>query len=187
MRLFLAVALEDAVKRALRQAQRALASFDSLVRWTTQDQMHLTLKFLGEVEDGRVPDLSAAAECSAAESSSCTLMLAAPGCFPPRGRVRVVWAGLEEPTGVLASCQVAAEEHFGRLGFPREARPFSPHLTLGRVRDDRSDGALRRAVAEVEIAATHQPVTELCLFQSTLTPQGARYAVVSRHPLGEAG
>ena len=186
MRLFVAIALNDAVKAELRKAQRALAAFDRTARWVTQDQMHLTLKFLGEVPDAQVEAICTAAGLAAAAMVPFELTVGGCGCFPPKGPVRVVWVGTEEPGGVLARGNEACEAHYAELGFPREGRPFSPHLTLGRVRDDATAGKLRQAVSAMQVARHRQPVKELCVVQSTLTPQGARYAIVSRHPLGSA-
>ena len=186
MRLFVAVELDEPVKASLRKAQRALAAFDRAVRWVTSDQMHLTLKFLGEVPDARVEEVKAAAERVAQASSAFEIAVDGCGCFPPKGKVRVVWVGLDEPSGALAACNALCETGFAELGFARECRAFSAHLTLGRVRDDRTDGKLREAVEGVRVESCRQRADALCVIRSTLTPQGARYAVVSRCPLGGA-
>lgn len=184
MRLFIAIELSDEVKAALQASQRMLSAFDRTVRWVTEQQMHLTLKFLGEVADDAVEEINVAAELVAEASSPFEMVVAGSGCFPPRGRVRVVWAGVEESSGVLAACGERCEARYAEIGFDCERRAFSPHLTLGRVREDRTAGKLREAVDGVSIGPLRESVAGLCVFQSTLTPQGARYAIISRHPFG---
>ena len=184
MRLFTAIELNDKVKAALRQVQRALSAFDRTVRWVTPEQMHLTLKFLGEVPDGRVDEISGASARIARESSPFDLVIGGCGCFPPAGRVRVAWVGMDESSGALAACNERCEAEYAEIGFARERRAFSPHLTLGRVRDDRTDGRLRDAVEALQVEPLRQGVVDLRVIRSTLTPQGAQYAVVSRHRLG---
>ena len=186
MRLFVAVELDESVKASLRKTQRALAAFYSAIMWVTSDQMHLTLKFLGEVPDARVEEVNAATERAAQASSPFEIAVNGCGCFPPKGKVRVVWVGVDEPSGALAACSALCETRYAEIGFPREHRAFSAHLTLGRVRDDRTGGELREAVEGTAIESCRQTADALCVIQSTLTPQGARYTVVSRYPLGGA-
>jgi len=186
MRLFTAIELNDEVKAALRKAQRSLAAFDRAVRWVTSDQMHLTLKFLGEVPDASAGEVSAATGRIAQASSGFELVVGGCGCFPPKGRVRVVWVGVDEPSGALTACNELCESQYAQIGFAREHRAFSPHLTLGRVRDDKTGGRLRDAVADFEVGPHRHSVADLCVVRSTLTPGEAEYAVVSRHPLGGA-
>ena len=91
-------------------------------------------------------DLSEAAGVVAADSRPFEMRLGGCGCFPPRGRVRIVHVAVAEPSGALQDCRDHCEKVFADLGFAPERRPFSPHLTVGRVREDRTDGGLRRAV-----------------------------------------
>ncbi len=183
MRLFIAIELNDEIKAALRKAQGALSAFDRAVRWVTSDQMHLTLKFLGEVPDARVEEVTAAAGRVAQASSLFEMVVGGCGCFPANGRVRVVWVGLNEPSGTLAACNDLCEARYAEIGFDRERRTFSPHLTLGRVRDDRTGGKLREAVEGTRFEPLRQTVESMCVVQSTLTPHGARYAIIARHAL----
>ena len=109
------------------------------------------------------------------------------GCFPPRGGVRVVWVGVQDASGPLATCQSLCEEAFADLGFAKELRAFVPHLTLGRVKDPRQAGDLRRVVADYsDFEAGIVPADELVLFESRLSPQGATYVPIPRAPLAPA-
>jgi len=186
VRLFVAVELNKQIKDELAKAQHALREFDRLVRWSGGNQMHLTLKFLGEVPDSQVDDICTAVELAASESAGFELTLQGAGCFPPKGKVRVVWVGLAEESKALANCQRRVEDELSEIGFPPERRPFSPHLTLGRVRDDRSGGQLRTAVEALEVPSVSQAIDSVVLMRSELLPQGARYSQVGAWPLGGA-
>jgi len=183
MRLFVAIELEEPIKRAIVRAQRSLSRFDSMVRWVAPEQMHLTLKFLGEVPDARLPDICAALELAVQDCDLFELTTAAPGCFPPRGQARVIWLGTDVLGNGLSACQSAIEDALEAAGFPREQRPFSAHLTLGRVRGDRSGGALRRDVSTLNCPAVAQRVESVALMQSQLSPKGARYTRLGVWPL----
>lgn len=183
MRLFVAIELSENLRRGLVRLQRSLAEFDPVVRWAGAEQLHLTLKFLGEVPDADVPQVTAALATAAAGAAPMTLTTAPAGCFPPRGKVRVVWVGLAGGQA-LADCQRAVEDALANAGFPREERPFSPHLTLGRVREGRGDDRLRAGVAALRVPEAEQPVAALSLMQSELLPGGARHTRVAELRLG---
>ena len=176
MRLFVAIELSEAIKKALVGAQRTLGEFDRMVRWVGQNQMHLTLKFLGEVPDHQLPDIQRALDTAASAGEPFGMRTRGAGCFPPQGKARVVWLGLEDPAGGIAACQARVEGELESIGFAAERRPFTAHLTLGRVRDDRSNGQLRLSVDALEAPDIVQEVDTIVLMQSELTPQGARYA-----------
>jgi 2'-5' RNA ligase len=183
MRLFVAVELSDEMKAALGKVQRSLSRFDQAVRWTGKDQMHLTLKFLGEVPDEDVMQVCSATERIAAASAPFETTLAECGCFPPRGPVRVVWAGLAVSGKELADCQRLGEQAYAELGFEPERRAFTPHLTLGRVREGKRADGLREVAAAARPAPAGHYVEEICVFHSKLGRDGAQHTVISRHPL----
>lgn len=159
--------------------QDVLRSRCADVRWTPPDDMHVTVKFLGEVEDGRINGVMAALELAAGQCSGFDLRVAGAGCFPPRGAVRIVWAGVEDPAGAAARCADAVESALEAVGFAREARRFSPHITVGRVGQDRSLGRLRRAVESVTVSPEALEVEALHLMASVRSPRGARYETVA--------
>jgi 2'-5' RNA ligase len=183
--LFVAIELSDRLKQALARVQRSLSKYDSVVRWVGPEQMHLTLKFIGEVADSRVSDISLALKQAAASAAPFEFQARGAGCFPPRGSVRIVWVGLEESTGTLPVCQRLVDENLAALGIEPEARPFSAHLTLGRVKDDATRGGLREAVEQVAALGFAQEVRSFALVSSVLTPNGARYTKVNEWRLGD--
>jgi 2'-5' RNA ligase len=139
------------------------------------------------VGDADVPGVCEAVQRAAAASQSLAMSVAECGCFPERGPVRIVWAATAEPSGRLAGCVEATERELESLGFAREARAFSPHITIGRVREDRSRGAIRAAVEAFGLAeaeAVEQDVLSLTLMSSVLSPNGPTYSAASRAKLG---
>ncbi len=184
MRLFVAIELDEVVRAALGTSQAELGRRCPGVRWIPPYQLHITTKFLGEVPDSQVDDVSTAVACAAAESRAFDMVIRGCGCFPPRGPVRIVWAGIDEPSGALLQCVGAVERQLGELGFPPERRPFSPHITIGRVREDRSGGRIRTAAEQLPLDPCDQSVRSLTLMSSVLSPKGPTYTPVSTSNLG---
>ena len=184
MRLFVAIVLDERVRSRLAAVQERLRGKWPGVRWVRPELVHLTLKFLGDVGDG---DVSSVVDSVALAAETCEpfeMKVAELGCFPSRGPVRVIWAGVREDTGALLACSEAVDSALELNGFERERRSFSPHLTLGRVREDRSGAGLREAVAQRELAETIQSVASIKVMSSVLSPSGPTYTPVSMAKLG---
>ena len=184
MRLFVALLLEPAWLEVLEAVQKRLKALDrtSSVRWTDPRSIHLTLKFLGEVDEERRQELVQALAEAVEGRGAPILGLGGLGGFPNRKRPRVLWVGLKEEGRLLPPLQAAVESAAATLGWEREGRPFQPHLTVGRVRD--FGGHSSRVPQELLDAITDDPITQqaampqprVALMQSHLSPQGARYA-----------
>lgn len=176
MRCFLAIELPAFVRDRLAALQRRLGSIDREVRWTRVDQIHLTLKFLGDVPDRQVPTVCQTASEVAGQYPPFDLEVQGTGCFPPRGPARIVWAGLAELPESLKESHRAIEKAYAELGFKPEDRPFHPHLTVGRVRDQRGSHLVRPAVdAEAAFRGGSFHVEGLVVFQSILDRAGPTY------------
>src|SRR5581483_7889807 len=135
VRLFIALNLPDPLRRELWDAVAPLREKPFPIKWVRPEGIHLTLKFLGEAPPDRVPELEAALDQAAGGMRPVTLALSGFGAFPRISSPRVLWVGLtQEPALELLQHQV--ERTFEPLGFPTEARPFNPHVTLGRARND---------------------------------------------------
>ncbi len=189
LRLFIAVELSPELRRALGQVQadlqRALPA--GAVRWTRPDGIHLTLKFLGDTPQEQTAAIVEGMTAAAAGFEPCELRVAGFGVFPHVRQPRVLWVGLPAVPRPLAGVQRALDLHLSRLGYPREMRPFSPHLTLGRV-NDRGRAAERQALSaalgRVQVGELGQvAVREMVLFQSDLRPDGAVYTALACAPL----
>ncbi len=183
MRLFVAITLNDDIRQALARVQARLRPTCDGVRWVEPELLHLTVKFLGDVADGRVPDVSEGLALAASQCSPFELDLTGCGCFPEGKAVRVIWAGVQDPTGALRRCVELVEVCMAELDFPREDRPFAAHLTLGRVKEDRSGGRLRTRVAEASLDPRRISVAALTLMESVLSPRGPLYTPVATCPL----
>ena len=186
MRLFVAILLNEEARSALVRLQSGLARACPDVRWVAPEQLHLTVQFLGDVRDLDVPRVAGALQ-RAARVDPFDMELGGAGCFPDRGQVRIVWAGARDPTGRLVQCVESVSAELEAAGFPRERRPWSAHLTVGRVREDRSYGAIRSAVEAARFGPLTQSVAAVSLMSSVLSPKGATYSVVSTASLGRSG
>lgn len=183
MRSFVAIALEGEARRgaeALLEALRGAADADA-VRWVRPEGLHVTLRFLGEIDEARVAPLAEGLRAAVASHPAFDLSLGALQGFPSAGRPRVLACEVA-PVETLASLAEAVEGAVRDAGFAPESRPFRPHLTLGRVRRGR-----RVSLPEARVPDdAHTPVEQIVLFRSVLGASGARYTPLEQMALGPA-
>ncbi len=185
MRCFLALETPADAKKLLAGVQERLRRADADVAWVAEENLHLSLKFLGELTAEQIGRLTDRLRAEAARRPGMTLGYAGLGVFPERGLPRVVWAGATGDLEALAGLAAAAERAAEAVGVPRERRPFVAHLTLGRVRSARRIPQLQAALEEQRQGGWGGgPVRECVLYRSTLTPQGPVYEGLERFPLG---
>ncbi|HET6427559.1 MAG TPA: RNA 2',3'-cyclic phosphodiesterase [Phycisphaerae bacterium] len=185
IRTFLALPLDEEILAGLDEAQRGLMGVGAQVRWVAGVNLHLTLKFLGDVQDADLSDVCEVARQIAAQVAPFEFAVRGLASVPPVGQMRMVWCGIEETTGRLAELAGLAEEAYAELGYKRELRPHTPHLTIGRVKGGRSIPELRHAVAGYAQAGFGvQFATELIVFSSELGREGPTYAPLAVAPLG---
>ena len=180
IRSFIAVELPEEVKSALARLQSTLKTGNSApVKWVDPYSVHLTLKFLGYVKESQIDAIVAAMETAVRGIAPFHLELKELGTFPGGRRVRVVWVGLAGELEPLARIQQGLESELSRLGFAKEERAFTPHLTLGRVREHASveeQQKLGERIASTSFSGGQCfRVEALSLMKSVLTPQGAQY------------
>ncbi|MCI0372004.1 MAG: RNA 2',3'-cyclic phosphodiesterase [candidate division NC10 bacterium] len=186
MRLFIAINVDSALRAPLAAVQATLKSTATPVSWVKPENLHFTLKFLGEVPESRLPALQETFRSSVAGIGRFILSLAGLGTFPPRGRPRVVWVGVEHGVDEMRTLQGRIDETLLPLGFARETRPLHPHLTLGRVRYVGRLDALLTVLRVTEIGRVGQMhVRCVDLMRSALHPAGAVYTRVESVPLSE--
>lgn len=179
LRLFIAIELDHGLLQALGDLQTELRKrgLDGL-RWTRSEGIHLTLKFLGETPESRVPAISEALRKGAAGHRRQTLSLGGLGTFGGRRNPRVLWVDLEGDLDALAALQASIDDELAAIGFPKEDRSFSPHLTLARVRPETARelaDAIARAIEGVKVPRAEIAANEVSLMQSTLGRAGAVY------------
>lgn len=187
VRAFVAIELPENVRAALSRVIADLrGSGGNAVRWVNPESIHLTLKFLGDVEEARIAGVAHALEAACGPVPAFSLGLGSPGAFPSAGSPRVLWIGLTGHLDSLAYLQRRMEDALQPLGFPGEEREFSPHLTLGRVREGVAPAQRRLVSRLVGMAACQAPsaqpfgVDGVALMRSQLTPQGAIYTRLHR-------
>lgn len=187
IRAFVAVTLAPKLLAEIETIQRRLnrAIGRDLVRWTRPDQLHLTLKFFGNLEIGAVPDITKALHEAAREISTFRLTVEEPGVFPSIRRPSVIWLGIGGDVESLRQLQAHVERLTAGAGSHSEDRAFHPHLTIGRVRgrdqDTSSVGPAIHGVAVPEFSVW--PVRDVHLVQSTLSQHGSIYASLATIPL----
>jgi 2'-5' RNA ligase len=181
LRLFIALELPAEITDALEKLQKRLRDLDRerSVRWVTLDSVHLTLKFLGDTPPDRVPAIEAAIVEAATNHKPFSLSIDGAGCFPNLQKPRIVWAGAGGDLNVLHALRDAVERTVSPLGYPTESRPFNPHLTLGRARQEASRSALsdlgeKIGSQKIGTLATWQ-VQRVSLMRSELKQSGAVY------------
>ena len=188
MRVFVSVQVPADAKRELgKLIDRLALEYSREVRWVALEGIHLTMKFLGDVEPSRISDAVEAMSCAAHAIAPFRIQLSGLGTFPNARRPRVFWAGVAGDLGPMQELQQRVEDSMAGLGFVRDERPFNPHLTLGRVRDQASDTERRRigAAFSRQALGTLDPwlVEEVYLVQSHLGPKGATYSDLASRPL----
>jgi 2'-5' RNA ligase len=189
IRCFIAIELPAQVRLALADLQGRLGKDrERGARWVAPAGIHLTLKFLGDVPEGRIPLLAGVMSRVAAAGTPMALHLAGAGCFPSADRPRVLWVGLAGDVERLAKLEARLQVAMAELGFPREARSFTPHLTLARMRDFASPDEQRRvglAVRALSVPRVDLTASEIKLIRSELMPSGPVYTDLATSRLGE--
>ena len=185
MRTFVAVELDEDVRRALGRAQDALNRCVDGVRWVRPESLHLTLKFLGEVADADLPLLCEAIREAAEASAPFVLHCEGLGAFPSARRPRIVWAGARAEPPELSGLHERLDEALAELNVPRETKGFRAHLTIGRIRRPKPMQGIEerfRRLGEAPFGET--AVDEIVFMQSELTREGPIYTPVARFALG---
>jgi RNA 2',3'-cyclic 3'-phosphodiesterase len=183
IRSFVAFDIDPAVRTALRALQTAFLDTHADVRWVRAEGLHVTLKFLGAVEPARLEAVHTALVAALVDQPPLRLTVRGLGAFPAWHRARVVWVGLAgEGLIELAAC---AERTLTGLGFPAEGRPFTPHLTIGRVNSPRGWPRLEELImARLQDNFGDSCVDAVTIYRSTLQPGGAVYTSLWTIPLG---
>ena len=183
IRAFIAVELPAELKKELTGLEIQLKkNSPPVIKWVDPNSIHITLKFLGETLDSAIDELLLAMEESVQDIFPFQLDISRLGAFPSIDRPQVIWVGVTGAMEKLAQLQKNIEVNTAQLGFKRESRAFSPHLTLGRVRDEVRPNEIQRTgklLSETAFAALHNiEVKEINLMKSQLTPGGAIHTCI---------
>jgi 2'-5' RNA ligase len=183
IRAFIAVELPETLKKELYELEAQLKNTSPpIVKWVDPNSIHITLKFLGEISEDSVDELTLAIEESAQGIQPFQLEVREVGAFPNLERVQVLWVGVKGELEQITQLQKNIESNTEQLGFSRESRAFSPHLTLGRVRNEARPNERQRLgklLTDTSFAALHNVnVAAVNLMKSQLTPTGPVYTCI---------
>jgi len=183
IRSFIAIDTAPEVKAAIVEVEERLKATNAEVRWEPIEKFHITLKFLGNVEEVKLESLEKRLEEALSAFPAFKMTYQAVGCFPNQYHPRVVWIGAENEDGTLTRIEETIEEVSNSLGFPREERQFHPHITIGRVKGSRNLKALVSELVNTSFAPRSSLINEVLLMKSDLRPSGSVYTALKRFPL----
>lgn len=178
-RAFIAIDLSESVRSSLSEAQEVIKRQGFGVKWVRPPNIHLTLKFLGNIDVADVERIADAMALATKDYTAISLVAMGVGVFPDIRRPRVIWAGLSGQLEILQDIQRLLDDHLAILGFSKESRGFKAHLTLGRIKGKISSERLKAAMSELEgFESKPFDVNQIILFKSELLPRGAVYTPV---------
>jgi RNA 2',3'-cyclic 3'-phosphodiesterase len=184
-RIFIALDISAEVRTKIAVLTGGLrAEFPNLrMGWEKPEKIHLTLKFLGDIDERQIASLSEAVKRTADESAAFSLRMERTGCFPSAKKARVLWLGLTDGSGNLQKLQGRLEKEAEARGFEKEDRSFKPHLTIARLREPDKSRVLVDRFLQTEFEPVSFEVSEVLIYESKLQPMGSVYSVVSKHRL----
>ncbi len=181
LRLFIALELSDQQKKEMHELQQRTKQYLKGVRWVRPQGMHLTLKFLGDTEESRVEQVQDILKQASEQIDPFAIKYGSSGVFPGPKKARVLWVGLkdgEEKAKLLANI---LEEGFCKIGFKKEKRHYSPHLTIGRLRNPQPEEMVKKYLEkESTFLSSSVEAQSVILYQSKISVQGAEYTVLCR-------
>lgn len=188
-RTFIALELDDSLRRFLSNVIHQMAQRLPDIRWVDPAEIHLTLAFLGELSDEQLAAAMQAAGAASHQVTPFELRLKEPGIFGSTRQPRVIWMGIEETSGTLTQLHKALNRELEQRGFEVDTRPFSPHLTLARIKQPLNASeqqTLQRLFASRQSShsSPRQIVRELSVMKSELSRSGARYSCLQAYHLG---
>ena len=184
IRAFIAIEIDTACKQEISGLIKRLKKSDSDVKWVNELQMHLTLKFLGNVDRDKVPEISAALKGIASKNPSFQIAFSGISTFPGLSRPRVIWVGVDKGSGDVKALFHFIEKEMVNLGFTKEEHDYRAHLTLGRVRSQKNIRELTKLIGETDFKPpVGIKINKFILFQSILTSKGPVYTLLQEFPL----
>lgn len=187
MRLFIGIKLDDKTRQGLSSALKVFNKCSSPLKWVKLENIHLTLKFLGEVSEEKVKPLCQSMVHIGNDLASFTLKIRGFGTFGRKNDIRILWTGITH-NSQLENLHAVLDNQLAQLGYQKEERPFSPHLTVGRNKK-KTVFNFRKILDIIEenrsISIADLKVKSFQVFQSTLTPEGPIYKILQEIQLGK--
>ncbi len=183
IRTFIAIDTPEPIKDEIVEVQTALKETQADVRWDNRDKFHITVKFLGGVEESILGEIVQKLSAAVTQYSYLGLAYKGLGCFPNFRNPRVIWIGCENEDGTLERVFQTIEDIVAPYGFEKETRRFHPHITLGRVRSPKRKQELIQIMHKITFGPKASQCRELLVMKSDLRPTGSVYTVLHRIPL----
>jgi len=189
-RTFIAIEPPSDIRRQIKEyIQQLRAQFPQVrASWLHEHNLHLTLKFIGDIPITRIPAISESCSEASRQIEPFDLIVSGCGTFPPHGKPKVLWIGIEDAEAGtqmsrLRQLHAAIEDSCATYGFEREVRPYQPHLTIARIREARDSRALAEHHRQTNFAMQRFSVSEVVVFRSQLSREGSIHSPFSRHGL----
>ena len=187
MRTFIAIPLPQEIKDSLARLQEQLKSSGTDVKWVEPDNIHLTLKFLGERDDKKIEKIEQAIQDTAKDKTEFIAHISSVGAFPKISSPRVIWVGIDQGDSETKLIAGELEEKIAKIGIPKEEREFSSHITIGRTRSSKNLEKLVKILndcaKELDELKLKFNVKKIVLYKSTLTPRGPVYEALKEATL----
>ncbi|MCP4189552.1 MAG: RNA 2',3'-cyclic phosphodiesterase [Planctomycetaceae bacterium] len=186
IRTFVAIDVSERVRRAAAATISELEPMTESIRWVSASNVHITMKFLGDVEETDIYQVCRLTADAVRDLPAMQVNCRGVGAFPSIDRPRTIWLGVDDPTDQLVQVHQRVEQGLASLGFPREQRRFQPHVTLGRARYGRRDmEELVERLATFEVEAGPVDIDQLVIYASERGANGPNYTVLGRAPLSD--
>jgi 2'-5' RNA ligase len=182
MRAFVAIELPKEIRDSLSDIQEKLKTAQADVKWVRPQNIHLTLKFLGDINEEQLAKINLILDTLSKDKKNFSIRIASLGAFPKIDYPRVIWAGIDRGESQTQELAKALEERAEKIGIPKEDRKFSSHITIGRIRSNLRKDKLVAGLKELQGYFNETPqefkVNKITLFKSTLTPRGPIYEIL---------
>lgn len=179
IRAFIAVEIDNQTKQKILELISIFKKSNADIKWITDDQIHLTLKFLGNIDKDKVREISDSISDISDNFNSFKIAFSRIGAFPSLNHPAVIWLGIDKGAESLKTLNEKIETALEKLGFERESREFKPHLTLGRVKSNKNMSDLTKLLEETTFCfGNDTQINKLTLLQSDLSPKGAIHSIV---------
>lgn len=185
IRSFIAIKIDESLKDKMTEVQSKLSKSCADVKWVERENLHITLKFLGDVSLKKLKEVKSCLNEILPNEKSFKISFSKVGYFPNINNPRVVWIGTENGGEKLISLSKKIEDNFCKIGFKKEDREFKPHLTIGRVKSGYNKDKLKNGINNFcNLEFGEMTVDKIYLMKSTLTPKGPIYEVLEEFILG---
>ncbi len=181
IRTFIAIDVPERIKEQIFEVKTELMkSCSEGVKWEEKEKFHITLKFLGDVNESAIDSVYDVLSENLTGFGKFSVIYKGVGCFPDLKRPRVIWIGCEDPSGKLFELQKIVEEKMSELGFEKEDKEYHPHVTLGRVKNPKNIFNLTKKIESINFESEAGEVAEVLIMKSDLKPSGSVYTVLGK-------